>query len=95
MFLSVAKRARAAEELAAFRAAGDARAVLTAEAIAWGRAAPADPNAAEALARAIEGWRRTCGSLPVENNLPQQAFRLLHRQYPSSEWARRTPYWYR
>jgi hypothetical protein len=95
IFLSAAERRRAGEELAAFRAAGDARAFLAAEAIAWARAVPADPNAAEALARAVEGWRRTCGSSPVESDLPRQAFRTLHRQYPKSEWTRRTPYWYR
>lgn len=95
VFLSAAERRRAAEELAMFRAAGDARAFLAAEAIAWARAVPADPNAAEALARAVEGWRRTCGSSLVESDLPRRAFRTLHRQYPKSEWARRTLYWYR
>ena len=27
--------------------------------------------------------------------LTRDAFQLLHRNYPASPWARKTPYWYR
>jgi hypothetical protein len=94
VFLSEAERAGAAAEMTAFRAAGPAREFLTREALAWARAAPSDLDAAEALARAVEGWRRTCGASLSDPSLPRVAFTMLHRQFPKSEWARRTPYWY-
>jgi hypothetical protein len=93
-FISIDERQRAAAEKDAFRAAGDARSFLAREAIAWARATPADLLAAEALARVVDGWRHACGS-EDGGSIARQAFTVLHRQYPNSEWAKRTRYWYR
>jgi hypothetical protein len=77
-------------EIQALRKAGKASAYLITEALAWGRAAPADPDVAEALALAVEGWRwSACGDYN-ESDLPRRAFTMLHRQFPTSDWARRT-----
>ena len=93
-FISVDERQRAAAERDAFRSAGDARSFLAREAITWARATPADPRAAEALARVVDGWRHACGS-EDGSSITREAFTVLHRQYPNSEWAKRTRYWYR
>ena len=94
-YLNLWERGVGSTGMTAFRAAGPARELLTREAIAWARTAPDDVNAAEALARAVDGWRRACGSPLSDPDLPRLAFTTLHRQFPKSEWAARTPYWYR
>jgi hypothetical protein len=94
-FLTADERRRAADELAVLRAAGDGRAFLAAEAIDWAQRAPADPDVPEALSRSVQGWRRAVCPAAEDSDLPRRAFTALHRQYPQSEWTRRTPYWYR
>jgi hypothetical protein len=93
-FVSESDRAAAERELQALHAIGPARSYLATETIRWARTRPADPAAAEALARVVEGWRWNCGDNDTWQ-LPREAFRILHRQYPESEWAKKTRYWYR
>jgi hypothetical protein len=93
-FLSPEQREATTAELDALRRAGDGRTFLITHALAWADASPADPDVAEALARAIEGWRWSPCTFGQKSPLPQRAFATLHRRYPRSEWARRTPYWY-
>jgi len=81
-------------EVEALRAIGDARAYATRGAIEWARSHPSDPLAAEALALAIDGWRWSACNDGPKSDLPRRAFALLHRQFPQSEWAMRTKYWY-
>jgi hypothetical protein len=95
LFVSDGERRDTDQELAALTAAGAPRAYLMREAIAWAGARRSDPEAAEALALAIEGWRwAPCGDGAATSDLPRRAFTLLHRQFPDSEWAKRTKYWY-
>jgi hypothetical protein len=93
-FLTDSERAVVERELEALRAIGPARSYLARETIAWARATPQDANVAEALALVVEGWRWNCGDND-QWTLARQAFRILHGQYPQSEWARKTRYWYR
>jgi hypothetical protein len=94
-FLSEAERAAVDQELAALTAAGVPRALLMSEAVAWAQTRRTDPDAAEALALAIEGWRWSpCSGQTERSDLPSRAFALLHRQFPDSEAAKRTKYWY-
>jgi hypothetical protein len=95
-FVMEPEQVATARELEALQAIGEPRAYLITAAIEWGRTRRSDPVAAEALALAIEGWRWSpCASTStVKPDLPRQAFTLLHRQFPDSEWARRTKYWY-
>ena len=94
-FVSEAERRETASELEALAATGSPRASLAAASIEWARARRTDPEAAEALALVIEGWRWSrCDSDPPKSDLPRQAFALLHRQFPDSEWAAKTKYWY-
>jgi len=92
-FLSAAERAAAEEERQAIARLGTARWYLMNEALSWAKATPKDERVAEALALSIEGWRWARGD--EDADLPQRAFQLLHKQYASSEWARKTRYWYR
>ena len=94
MFLTAVERATTERELREMAAAGPARDYITAEAIKWARARPTDPDAAEALAKAVEGWRWSCGG-NTNPDLPQRAFETLHRLFPQSDWAKQTRYWYR
>ena len=94
-FITEAERRDTAREVEALTAAGTPRAFLAAAAVDWARRRRTDPEAAEALALAIEGWRWSpCGSDPEKSDLPRTAFALLHRQFPQSEWAKKTKYWY-
>jgi hypothetical protein len=95
LFVSDAERRDTDRELSALNGAGAPRTYLMQEAIAWAGARRSDPEAAEALALAIEGWRwAPCGGSAPTSDLPRRAFALLHRQYPDSEWAKKTKYWY-
>jgi hypothetical protein len=92
-FLTDAEVARADHELAALSALGPAPNYLAREAVAWARARPRDPDAAEALARAVEGTRRGCRDEDTAA-ASRRAFQALHQLFPRTEWAQRTKYWY-
>jgi hypothetical protein len=92
-FLSAADQATTQRQLRAVASAGPARNFIAAEAIRWAQLRPKDLQAAEALSIAVNGWRRGCGDA-VKTDLPRRAFALLHRQFPNSEWAKKTKYWY-
>jgi hypothetical protein len=93
-FVTEMQRSDAQSELEALTAAGEPREFLTAAAISWALERRFDPDAAEALALAIDGWRWSPCTYGTKSDLPRRAFVALHRQFPGSEWARRTKYWY-
>lgn len=61
--------------------------------IAWARAHPRDPRVPEALHRAVDATHYG-PSDDTNSQYSKQAFDLLHRRYPNSEWTKRTKYWY-
>jgi hypothetical protein len=67
---------------------------LAHQTLEWARKHPEDPRIPEALHRSVIASYYRCTD---ENTgkYSKQAFDLLHRQYPKSEWAARTPYWYK
>jgi len=91
--ISVADRAQATREFDALAGLGTAPNYLSGEVIAWAKARPKDPDVAEALARAVASTKYGCGD-KHSGAYSRQAFTILHRQYPATEWARRTKYWY-
>ena len=93
-FITDAERRATATELESLKATGTPREYLAAAAIDWARQRRTDPEAAQALALAIEGWRWSSCDDNKKSDLPRRAFALLHRQYPDSEWAKQTKYWY-
>ena len=60
------------------------------EALAWAAAHPRDARAPEMLYWLVR-IGRWGGS---HDHLGRRAFQLLHRRYPGSDWARRSPYYY-
>lgn len=74
---------------------------LNARAIAWAKTHPDDPRTPEVLHLAVRAYRYGCTDLrPLakaptgRTNFSKQAFDLLHRRYPDSEWTKKTPYWF-
>jgi hypothetical protein len=75
-------------------AIGSGREYLANEVLAWAQEEPRNPDVAEALARVVEGWRWGCGAYE-KWPLAQRAFQALHRNFPQSDWAKRTKYWHK
>ena len=92
-FLTAAERASVQREHATILALGAAPTYLAREALKWAQATPADADAAEALAHAVEGTRWGCTD-GQSSTASRAAFQALHRLFPRSEWARKTRYWY-
>ena len=54
---------------------------------------PDDPRLAEALHRVVRATRIGC-PLSGYGETSRAAFQLLHQRFPSSRWAKETPYWF-
>lgn len=52
-----------------------------------------DPRVPRTLHRLVFATRHACG-WRAPGSISRAAFRLLHRHFPDSEWAEKTPYWY-
>jgi hypothetical protein len=55
---------------------------------------PDDPRAPEVLHLAVRATRYGCTDNGTGSR-SQAAFALLHRKYTNSEWAKKTPYWFK
>ena len=89
-FISEAERATTGAELDALEATGVPRAYLATAAIEWARTRRTDPEAAEALALAIEGWRWSRVPLRRRNQTcPAGRSPSSTASFPQSEWARK------
>jgi len=93
-FLSPAEVKTAADEAAKLREAGAAPNWLSAQTVAFAQLHPQDPRVAEALYLAVRASRYGCTD-DKTGDFSKRAFDLLHRSYPNSEWAKKTPYWYK
>jgi hypothetical protein len=92
-FLSEADKAAAAREVEKLAALGTAPNYLAAQAVAYATRKPDDPRAAEALHLAVRSTRYGCKD-DETTQFSRQAFQLLHKRYPASEWAKKTKYYY-
>lgn len=92
-FLSKDEIASVQRERESLAALGTAATYLATEAVAWAKSQPADQDAAEALARAVEGTRWSCAD-DSTSRASRAAFTTLHQLFPKSEWALKTKYWY-
>jgi hypothetical protein len=93
-FIAAAERRAVEAELISLDAIGHATNYLATAALDWARERPTDPEAAEALSRIVRGWRYTCRD-GRDAELSRRSFEVLHRQFRTSDWAKRTPFWYR
>ncbi len=91
-FLPAEELARGKAEWARLASLAAAPDYLAAQTIDWAKSNPGDARAAEALHLAVRATRYGCSEQKTPYS--KQAFDLLHKQYPNSEWARKTKYWY-
>lgn len=92
-FLSAAEKNKAREEWLELSKTPAAPDYLAAQTVEWAHSHRDDPRVPQALHLAVEATRYGCGSGETGRH-SEQAFQLLHRNYPDSEWARKTKYWY-
>jgi hypothetical protein len=92
-FLSAADREQAAAEWKKLQSVATGPDWLGAETLAFAQAHPQDPRVAEALYLVVRATRYGCSDKET-GNFSHRAFDLLHRRYPDSEWAKKTPYWF-
>jgi hypothetical protein len=93
-FLTDADRQTAAVEWKMLAAIPSGVDWLGARTLAFAAAHPDDPRVPEALHLVVRASRY---SIPDEHtgDFSHRAFTLLHRCYPDTEWAHKTPYWFR
>jgi hypothetical protein len=94
MFLDPRDRTLGRDEFKRMAATRSAVSYLTSQVLTFAHAHPSDPRLAEALHLAIRATRWGVSD-PDSWRLTKQAFQLLHRNYPNSSWAKKTPIWYR
>jgi tetratricopeptide (TPR) repeat protein len=94
-FLTAEQRAAGEKEARQIESAPPWQATyLLKESIEWARAHPDDPRVPQALHMAVAASRYRHTDADT-GKYSEQAFDLLHRRYPKSEWAARTPYWFK
>jgi hypothetical protein len=94
IFLTTAQLAAGKAEAKKLEAIGAAPNYLAREVIQWATRAPSDPRVPEALHLAVKSSRFGCTDKNTAR-WSKAAFDLLHKQYPRSVWAKRTPYWFK
>lgn len=92
-FLDEAQKAMAEGEWKQLFALPTAPNYLCQQAIEWARRVPRDPRVPEALHLAVRSTRYGCTDEQT-GKYSKAAFDLLHKRYPKSEWAKKTPYWF-
>ena len=90
-FLTLDERATAEHELRAIAVLGAMRSYLGSQALQWARDQRRDVDVAEALRLTVRQWHFGCGE-PGKWDIARQAFLVLHRRYPNSDAAKRTPF---
>jgi hypothetical protein len=100
-FFSDAEHQAVKQEREALAKAGKAPELLIRHVLEYAQAHPDDALVPEALAKSVTQTHyahNVCIDYGQEGKersaLSKQAFRLLHRKYPKSQWARETPYHY-
>lgn len=94
VFLTPAQVAAGRKEEAALAALAPGPNYLCKQMIQWVTSNPNDPRNAEALHLAVLTTRYGCTDKD-SGRWSKAAFDLLHRKYPGSTWAKKTPYWFK
>ncbi|HKO19784.1 MAG TPA: hypothetical protein VJU82_12945, partial [Acidobacteriaceae bacterium] len=96
-FLTGSQRQQAQVEIARLNALPNGTIWLGQRALAYLKAHPEDPDAAEALALVVRATHYSCSGQandPTQHAISKEAFGLLQSQYPNSSWAEKTKYSY-
>jgi hypothetical protein len=94
LFLPAAARAQAAAEWQKLQSLPTAPDWLAAQTLAFARAHPQDPRVPEALHLVVRATRYGCTGGQT-GDFSHRAFDLLHRLYAATEWAAKTPFWFK
>jgi hypothetical protein len=94
LFLDQSQRAAALKEHDRLANFGAAPNYLSRQVISWATKNPNDPRVPEALHLAVKSTRYGCPDKET-GAASKAAFQLLHKRYPASPWAKKTPYWYK
>jgi hypothetical protein len=92
-FLGGDDRAAADKEHSELEAQSAAPNWLGKRALDWANGHPDDPRVPEALHLVVRAWRYGCTESSGEN-YSKTAYDLLHKRFPTSEWTKKTPYWF-
>jgi hypothetical protein len=93
-FLPAAARAQAAAEWQKLQSVPTAPDWLAAQTLAFAQAHPQDPRVPEALYLVVRATRYGCTGGQT-GDFSHRAFDLLHRRYAATDWAAKTPYWFK
>jgi hypothetical protein len=91
-FLTADERRTAETEMEQLKQLGTAPNEIGRRMLAWARAHPTDPRVAEM--RVVRATRYGCTN-DRTGAVSKDAFTLLHRRYPKSPWAAKTPLWFK
>lgn len=92
-FFTAAQKTDGEREHAQLLALGSGPDYLARESIDWANRAPNEPRIPEALHIAVTATRYGCTDKDT-GKWSKDAFDLLHKRYPRSPWAKKTPYWF-
>jgi hypothetical protein len=93
-FLAASARAQAAAEREKLLSLPTAPDWLAAQTLAFAQAHPQDPRIPEALYLVVRATRYGCAGGQT-GDFSHRAFDLLHRRYAATEWAAKTPFWFK
>jgi tetratricopeptide (TPR) repeat protein len=94
LFLSAAEKTSTQREWETLQALGAAPNYIAQQVIQWANRTPADPRLPEALHLAVTSTRYGCTD-DQTGRWSKAAFDVLHRKYPNTPWAKKTPYWFK
>lgn len=94
LFLSAVEKAAAEREWKTLAAQGAGPNYISQQVIQWANSTPNDPRLPEALHLAVMTTRYGCSD-DQTGRWSKAAFDVLHRKYPNSTWAKKTPYWFK
>jgi hypothetical protein len=92
-FLGTAQLRAAQEETKFLRALPAAATYLGKITTEFAKMHPEDPRIPEALHLTVKASRYGCRD-DRSSLYSKKAFTLLHKNYPQSDWTKKTPYWY-
>jgi TolA-binding protein len=92
-FLTEAQRKQSEKERTQLEQADSQANYYTKVVLDYAKKHPDDARVPEALSRAVKNTRMNCNNQRT-GDLSQEAFNLLHKQYPDTTWAKNTKYWF-
>jgi hypothetical protein len=92
-FMTSAQRANASKEYVML-SMGAAPNYISQQVVEWATRNPNDARVPEALHLAVNATRHGCTDKET-GRWSKAAYDFLHRRYPNSVWAKRTPYWFK